>query len=280
MMNREGELLLFDCGEGAQQQMMRAKTGLSISSIFITHWHGDHFLGIPGLVQTLSFQGRREPLEIFGPEGIEKFVHYILSLGYYRLRFEVRTRKVKAGDVIKRGGYEIIVVETDHSIPSVCYVLNEERRLGRFNPEKAMELEVKPGPLFSKLHHGESVFVKGREIKPDEVVGPPRPGRKIVYTGDTRPCTSVIEASKDADLMIHDGMFCEDLRDWAIESKHSTAAEAADIAKQAGAKQLVLTHISSRYSESVKELLKEAKGVFENTIVARDRMVIEIPYPD
>jgi ribonuclease Z len=279
MVNREGELLLFDCGEGTQQQMMRAKTGMNITSIYVTHWHGDHFLGIPGLIQTMSFQNRQDRLEIIGPNGTAYFVGHILSLGP-KPRFDLEMREVEGGDVIKRKGYEIIVIETDHGVPSVCYVLREEERLGVFNPERAIELGVKPGPQFSKLHSGESVFVNGREIKSEEVVGPPRPGRKIVYTGDTRPSQAIMKVSKDADLLIHDGMLCDDLRDWAIESKHSTAIEAAKIAKTAGVKRLILTHISSRYTENTRQLLKEAKSIFKNAIIARDLMTIEIPYRD
>ncbi|MHC1567694.1 MAG: ribonuclease Z [Candidatus Syntropharchaeia archaeon] len=282
LINRKGELILFDCGEGTQQQMMRARTGMKIRSIFITHFygHGDHFFGLPGLIKTMSFQGRKEPLEIYGPKGVEKTLYHVLSLCYSPPSFEIVVKELKPGDVVRRSDYEIKAIKTEHGIPSVGYVLKEDERRGRFNRERAIELGVKPGPLFSKLHSGESVFVDGKEIKPEEVVGPPRPGRKIVYTGDTRPCESVLRESENADLLIHDGTLSEELKDWALEYRHSTASEAAEIAKKANVKKLILTHISARYSENKETLLKEAKKIFENTVVAEDLMVEEVPYPD
>lgn len=278
--NIKGHSMLFDCGEGAQQQMMRAKTGMTLESIFITHWHGDHFLGVPGLVQTMSFQGRKNPLTIFGPKNIDKFVSNILSLGYYRLNFDINVKEVKPGDIIEKDDYIIEVFEVDHNVPSVGYILKEHERPGRFNVERARELGIKPGPLYSKLHSGETVFINGRKIEPDEVVGPKRSGRKVVYTGDTRPSDKVIVASENADLLIHDGMLLDELSDWALESKHSTAIEAANVAKKAGVKKLILMHISSRYSDDPTPLLKEARSVFENTKMAKDLMVVEVPYSD
>ena len=278
--NIKGESMLFDCGEGTQQQMMRAKTGMTFGSIFITHWHGDHFLGIPGLIQTMSFQGRKKPLEIIGPKHIDRFISDILSLCYYRLSFDLKIRKVKAGDIIERSNHVIKVFETDHNVPSVGYILQEHERLGKFNPRRAIELGIRPGPLYSKLQSGRPVFVDEKEIKPEEVVGPKRCGRKVVYTGDTRPSAKVIKASRGADLLIHDGMLLSDLDDWAVESKHSTAIEAANDAKDAGVKKLILMHISSRYSDDSTPLLREAKSIFENTEISRDFMTVEVPYPD
>jgi ribonuclease Z len=281
MVNRKGELLLFDCGEGTQRQMMRAKTGMkNLTSIFITHYHGDHFLGIPGLIQTMSFQGRTETLYIYGPSWTHQFVKMMISLGYYKLGFPIKEHELEPGDKIERPEYTIHAVRTEHGIPSLGYVLEEKPLLGRFNRERAVELGVPPGPLFSKLHSGRSVFVSGGEVKPEQVVGPERPGRKIVYTGDTRPCDAVTQAAKNADLLIHDSTFADDLRDKAVESKHSTAEEAAMVASSAGAKELVLTHISSRYAEDPSVLLKEAKLVFKNVSIARDNMELIIPYPE
>ena len=281
MVNRKGELLLFDCGEGTQRQMVKAKTGmLNLTSIFITHFHGDHFLGIPGLIQTMSFQGRTEPLHIYGPSWTHQFVKMLTSLGYYKLSFFVNDHEIKPGDKIERPEYTIRAVKTEHGIPSIGYVLEEDPLLGRFNREKAIELGVPPGPLFSKLHSGQSVFVAGKNIRPEQVVGPQRPGRKIAYTGDTRPCDAVIKMAKDADLLIHDGTFTDDLQNWAIESKHSTAKEAAIVANTAQCKELVLTHISSRYSDDSSPLLKEAEAIFKNVSIAQDFMEIVIPYPD
>ncbi|MBN2487851.1 MAG: ribonuclease Z [Methanosarcinaceae archaeon] len=281
MVNREGELMLFDCGEGAQQQMMRAKTGMmGLTSIFITHFHADHMLGIPGLIQTMSFQGRTEPLTIYGPHWVEEFTRLLSALGYYKLRYDLKTVQLKPGVIIKRNGYSIHVIKTEHSIPSIGYALVEDERLGKFNREKAIELGVPPGPMFSKLHKGEAVEIDGRTIRSEDVVGEPRPGRKIVYSGDTRPCEAVLKASIGADLLIHDGTLADEKAEWAFESMHSTAGEAATIAKEAGVHRLILTHISSRYSEDVSPILNDAKKVFEHVTVADDLMEIEIPYRD
>ena len=279
MVNREGELILFDCGEGAQQQMMRAKTGMmSMSSIFISHFHADHFLGIPGLIQTMSFLGRKEPLTIYGPEGTGEFTELFKALGYFNLKYEIRGMELKPGDVVEGEGYLIRALKTEHSIPSLGYALVETPRPGRFNREKAVELGVPPGPLFAKLQKGNPVEVGGRLVRPEEVMGTSRPGRTIVYTGDTRPCEAVLEASRDADLLIHDGSFADEMADWAEESMHSTAGEVAALAKEAGVRKLILTHISSRYTDDAEPILKDSKNVFENVIVAEDLMELEIPY--
>ncbi len=278
--NREGELLLFDCGEGAQQQMMRAKTGMKIAAIFLTHFHADHVLGIPGLIQTMALQGREEPLEIYGPRYVNKFLYHLLALGYAGRSFEIKAIELGADEVVRRAGYEIRTMKTEHNVASIGYVLEEEKRPGRFNRERAIELGVKPGPLFARLQSGQSVYVDEREIKPEQILGPPRPGRKIVYTGDTRPCASVIEASTDADLLIHDGTLSEETKEFAIEYMHSTAAEAAEVARKAGVRKLILTHLSARYSdfEGARKLKAEAQQVFENSDVASDLMTVEIGF--
>ena len=279
MVNREGELILFDCGEGTQQQMMRAKTGMmSLSSIFVSHFHADHFLGIPGLIQTMSFLGRKEPLTIYGPEGTGEFTELFKALGYFNLKYEIRGVELKPGDFVEGEDYVVRALKTEHSIPSLGYALVENSRPGRFNREKAVELGVPPGPLFAKLQRGNPVEVNGRLVRPEEVMGVPRSGRTIVYTGDTRPCEAVLEASRDADVLIHDGSFADEMADWAEESMHSTAGEVAALAKEAGVRKLVLTHISSRYTDDVEPILKDSKTVFENVIVAEDLMELEIPY--
>ncbi|MCW7075017.1 MAG: ribonuclease Z [Candidatus Methanospirare jalkutatii] len=278
---RESELFLFDCGEGTQQQMMRAKTGMKITAIFITHFHADHVLGIPGLLQTLSLQGRTEPLEIYGPKGVKRFLYHLLSLGYASKSFDVKAIELQHGDVIRRQNYEIRAFKTEHNIRSIGYVLEEAMRPGKFNRERAIELGLKPGPLFSKLQRGESVFVNGREIRPEDVLGPPRPGRKIVYTGDTRPCESVVQAAENADILIHDGSLSENEKELAIEYMHSTVTEAAEVAAKANVRKLILTHISARYDdEDAKKLEEEARKIFPNTIVASDLMTIDVKYRD
>jgi len=278
--NRDGETMLFDCGEGTQQQMMRAKTGMKISSIFITHFHADHFLGIPGLIQTMSFNGRTEPLDIYGPTWTKQMVKLMIELGYYKLGFEITAHELEDGDIVDKGEYSIKGVATDHGVPSLGYVLEEKSRTGRFNKQRAIELGVPVGHMFGKLQKGEHVTVNGRVIKPSQVMGHSRPGRKVVYSGDTRPCDSIARESVGADLLIHDGTLADELRDWAVETKHSTTSEAAQLAKKANVLQLILTHFSSRYSESAEPLLHDAKGIFENTILAEELMEIEIQLHD
>jgi ribonuclease Z len=278
--NREGDMMLFDCGEGTQRQMMRAKTGMKISSIFITHFHADHFLGIPGLIQTMSFNGRTEPMDIYGPVRTERMVRLMIELGYYNIGFDINIHELADGDIIDKGEYSIKAVATDHGIPSLGYVLEEKSRAGRFNRKRAIELGIPAGPLFSKLQTGETVTVNGCPIKPSQVMGDARPGRKMVYSGDTRPCESIERESAGADLLIHDGTFAGDLRDWALETKHSTSSEVALLAKKANVRQLILTHFSSRYSENTEPLLNDAKGIFENVRLAEELMEIEIQLRD
>ncbi len=279
MVNREGELILFDCGEGTQQQMMRAKTGMmSLSSIFVSHFHADHFLGIPGLIQTMSFMGRKEPLMIYGPEGTREFTELFKALGYFNLKYEVLGIQLKSGDIVEREEYVIQALKTEHSISSLGYALIENPRPGRFNRERAIELGIPPGPLFSKLQKGKTVEVNGKLVKPEDVMGALRPGRTIVYSGDTRPCEPILEASRDADVLIHDGSFADEMANWAEESKHSTAGEVAILAKEAGVRKLILTHISSRYTDDAEPLLTDSKKTFENVVIAEDLMEIEIPY--
>lgn len=281
LVNREGELILFDCAEGTQRQMMRARTGMMrLNYIFLTHLHADHILGIPGLLETMAFQGRENPITIAGPVNTIRLVECFKSVCYFSRSFIVQAIELEPGDVIKMKGFQVRAISTNHSVPSIGYSLEEDMRLGRFNREAAISLGVAPGPLFGKLQHGQTIEVDGRKIEPHEVMGPPRPGRKLVYTGDTRPCKSVQMASQGADLLIHECALASDMAQWARDTKHSTAAEAAEVARDAGVGQLVLTHISSRYSEDTSQLLKEAKSIFERTIVAEDLMSIDIKLKD
>lgn len=281
LVNREGELILFDCAEGTQRQMMRARTGMMrLNYIFLTHLHADHILGIPGLLETMAFQGRENPITIAGPVNTIRLVECFKSVCYFSRSFIVNAVELEPGDVIKMKGFQVRAISTNHSVPSIGYSLEEDMRLGRFNREAAISLGVTPGPLFGKLQHGQTIEVDGRKIEPNEVMGLPRPGRKVVYTGDTRPCKSVQIASQGADLLIHECALASDMAQWARDTKHSTAAEAAEVAKDAGVGQLVLTHISSRYSEDTSQLLKEAKSIFERTIVAEDLMSMDIRLKD
>jgi len=277
----EGTRLLFDCGEGTQRQMMIAKTGFKIDSVFITHLHTDHFIGIFGLIETMSLNERTERLRLFVPEEEVEFVKTLFKMfGYYNLNYPIEVHGLKDGDEINFGKFKILAFKTDHIVPSLGYALIERDRPGKFDRAMAEALGIPPGPLYSKLVRGEAVEINGKVITPDMVVGPKRKGRKIVYTGDTRPTDRIVEIAKDADLLIHDSSFTSDLMDWAIQTKHSTAREASEVAKKANVRQLVLTHISARYSKDVSPHLKEAKDVFENVVVAEDFMTIDVRYRD
>ncbi|MEM2866156.1 MAG: ribonuclease Z [Candidatus Hadarchaeales archaeon] len=275
---RGGELLLFDCGEGTQAQMVRAGLSpLKVDAVFISHLHGDHFLGLAGLVQTMSLFGRTRPLEVYVPEGEEERIETLVGLPHYTLEFEVRVRGLKGGERLERNGYRLSTSPTRHGVAGLAFSLEEFPRPGRLDPEKAVALGVTPGPAFSFLKAGKSVALPGgREIKPEEVLGPPLPGRKVVYAVDTRPSEQTVALASGADVLVHDSMFGEELLERAREGGHSTSSEAAWVAREAGVKLLVLTHLSPRYREA-SVLLEQARRVFPNTVVAEDLMVLEVP---
>jgi ribonuclease Z len=277
---REGDLMLFDCGEGTQRQMMRFQTGFSLGSIFVSHLHADHFLGIIGLLRTMSLQGREAPLEIFGPRGGRRTLEAAVELGVERVGFPVSIQELSAGDRVARDAYDIVTFRAAHGGSALGFALVEHDRLGRFDPERARALGVPEGPLFGRLHRGEPVTVDGRTIDPAEVVGPARAGRRIVYTGDTAPSLEVVEAARGCDLLIHESTFGEEEVDRARETQHATASDAARVAREAGARRLVLTHISARYSDAPALLEREATQIFQGARVAYDGMVLEIPYPE
>ncbi|XVH30291.1 ribonuclease Z [Haloferacaceae archaeon DSL9] len=282
--NREGERLLFDCGEGTQRQMMRFGTGFDVSHVFVTHMHGDHILGIPGLVQSWDFNEREAPLAIHTPRGTRTKIEDLLHAGGYQPNFPIRINEVGPGDVALRAAeYEVKAFETNHRTNAVGYALIEDDRPGRFDRERAeTELDIPPGPAYGRLHAGESVELDdGRVIHPEEVVGEPRPGRRFVYTGDTRPVQATVDIAENADLLVHDATFAEDNAGRARQTAHSTAKEAADVARRAGAKRLALTHISSRYAGDASALARDAERVFDGTVfVAADGQKIDVPYPD
>ena len=278
---REGETLLFDCGEGTQRQMMRYGTSFAFREIFFTHYHADHMLGVTGLMRTMGLQDRTAGVTLYGPRGAGRLLGAAIGLGIERNRFPIDIVELQAGDRIRRDEYDILVFPTDHRADTVGYALAEHRRLGRFNPERARELGVPEGPLWGRLHRGESVELPdGRRINPAEMVGEPRRGRTVVYTGDTRPSLAVVEAARGADLLVHDSTFGEEERERAIETGHSTAAQAAEVAREAGVRQLVLTHISPRYTRDAPELLAEAKAVFPDSIVARDGLTVDVAFSE
>jgi len=275
---RKAELLLFDCGEGTQRQMIQAGVGFHRKAkIFVTHMHGDHVLGLPGLLQTMSLLGRTKKLEIYGPQGIKAFVEAISQTVRFSLTFPVQVSEVEAGLVCEEKEYEVYAAQSDHIDHSLAYALIEKPRPGRFNIEKARKLGVPEGPLWSKLQGGSSVKLpSGRIVKPEMVLGPPRPGRKIVYSGDTRQSENLVKLAENADLLIHEATFDDELTERAVEDGHSTPGMAAETAKKAGVKRLVLTHISARYKDAGL-LLEQARKIFVNTELAEDFLRLELP---
>jgi ribonuclease Z len=279
--HREGETILFDCGEGSQRQMMRYGVGFTFAEIFFTHYHADHILGVTGLLRTLGLMDRSAPVTLWGPRGAERVLGAAISLGIERNKFPVEIREIRAGDRLPRADYDIVVFETEHRADTVGYALAEHTRLGRFHPERARELGIPEGPLWGRLHRGETVTLEdGRVVRPEDLVGTPRRGRTVVYSGDTRPHLPLIEAARGADLLVHEATFGGEELERAQETGHSTAAEAARVAAEAGVRRLVLTHISPRYGRDAAELLAEARAIFPETIIARDGLTLDVPYAD
>jgi ribonuclease Z len=273
---------LFDCGEGTQRQMMRYGISFALDDVFITHFHGDHIIGVIGLLRTLALQGRTEPMRMWGPRGATRVLRGAAHFGVDRVGFPVEITEVAAGQRIARNGYSIIPFPAAHSGEvSIGYAIVEEDRKGRFDPDVAQSLGIPEGPLWGKIHRGESITLDdGRVIESSTLVGPRRSGRKLVLSGDTRPSEATIDAARGADLLIHEATFAEEEAVRASETGHSTAREAARIAAAAGVRRLALTHFSARYSRDPGELLREAREVFEEVVLARDGMEIEIPFPD
>ncbi len=276
-----GHRFLFDCGEGTQRQMMMARVGFrNLDNIFITHLHTDHFIGIFGLLETMSLNDRNKELTVYSPRA-EVLKALFDIFGYDGLSYPVRVRELKDGEDVRFRDFKVVAFKTEHIVPSVGYALIENDRRGKFDREKAEKvLGIPPGPLYSKLAKGESIVWRGELITPDMVLGEKRKGRKIVYTGDTRPTERTIRIAEGADLLIHDASFREELKDWAVESGHSTAREAAEVARMAGVKKLVLTHISTRYAKDPSPLLDEAMQVFDDVIVAEDFMTLEVGFEE
>lgn len=271
--------MLVDCGEGTQRQMMRYGISFTFGDLFFTHTHSDHILGLTGLIRTMQLGGRTEPLQLWGPAGSARTLRQCISLGGERTTFPVSITELEAHTSIKRGDYRIDTFPVEHhGGVSIGYAVVEEERRGRFDPELARSLGIPEGPLWGRIHRGESITLDdGRVIAPEILVGERRRGRRIVVTGDTRPCDATVEYAHDADLLIHEATFADDEAARAVETAHSTAREAADVARRAGARRLVLTHISARYSRDAHELEREAKQIFARTQVARDGLEIEIP---
>jgi ribonuclease Z len=272
-----GRRILIDCGEGTQRQLLRSGFGLAdVDLVLLTHFHADHVLGLPGMLKTFALRGREAPLAVIGPVGLYGFMDYLKRL-FGRLTFPVDAVEVQPGEPFGREHYRIEPVATDHRAPSVGYALCEPMRPGQFDVEAATALGVPPGPLFGKLQHGEAVTLdSGATVHPEQVVGPARAGRRIVFTGDTRPTTAVLAACAGADVLVHEATFLEEEADRATETGHSTATQAATLARDAAVSLLALTHISTRYT--ARQVREEAQAVFPETVVPRDFDVIEVPF--
>ena len=281
--NREGESFLFDCGEGTQRQMMRFDTGFDVAHVFVSHLHGDHVLGLPGLIQSMDFNGRDDPLAIHGPPGSRRHLQSLVHAVGNDPTFPVRIVENTADTVALSGDdFEVRTFETEHRTASVGYALVEDDRKGRFDRQTAEEeLGIPPGPKYGRLHEGEPVEHDGRTIHPDEVVGDPRPGRTVVYTGDTRPVAATERVAESADLLIHDATFAHEAVDRARSTGHATAREAAELAARADVRRLALTHVSSRYARDADRLAEEARAVFDGEVLLPDDGDrIEVPFPE
>jgi len=272
----DGGLVMFDCGEGTQRQFLIAKLGFNRPMrILVSHMHADHILGIPGLLHSMSFMGRKRELEIYGPPGIREFVQCTTETVKFTSMFPVRTFEVRAGTIARTDAYTLEAAWADHGVPCLAYALVEHDKPGRFHPAKARKLSIPKGPLWKTLQTGKSVMVGRRRIDASKVVGPPRKGLKITYAVDTRPCDRVVLLARGSDLIIHDGTFASDASERAREYGHSTAAEAAKVAKRSHSKNLALTHLSAIYDDP-KQLLLEAKRIFPRTFVAEDLKSLEL----
>ncbi|MEM4699516.1 MAG: ribonuclease Z [Candidatus Nezhaarchaeales archaeon] len=277
---RRGEVLLFDCGEGSQRQLLKAGIGfVKRMKVFITHLHGDHVLGLAGLLQSMGLMGREEPLSVYGPRGLARLIGAFKEALGFELPYVVEAREVDEGVVCEGDGYRVEARRADHSVPSLAYALSEVERPGKFSPERAVELGVPKGPLWKALQTGRAVEVGGRVVRPEDVLGPPRRGLKVVYSGDTTFAQSLVELSRGADLLIHEATFDDSLEQRALKEKHSTARQAATVAKLAEVKKLVLTHISPRYQDA-SVLKRQAEEVFPDVEVAYDFLTLSLAYED
>jgi ribonuclease Z len=278
---RERELFLVDCGEGTQRQMIRFGTGFDVAAIFFTHFHADHYLGAIGFLRTLSMLGREAPLDVYGPRPAKRLLDVMLFTGTEKLAFDVRIHEVAAGERVRRDGCDLVAFATEHRTPSVGWALVEDARPGRFHPERATALGVPKGPLWGELQHGRSVALPdGRTVRAADVVEPPRRGRKVAVTGDTRPCRGTVEGAASADLLVHDSTFGDAEQARAEETLHSTAREAARVAREARVGRLVLTHLSTRYDREFEPLLAQARDEFPAVEIAHDGLELELPLPD
>jgi ribonuclease Z len=273
LVRRGGDRLLFDCGEGTQRQLVRSTGLVELEEIFITHFHADHVLGLPGMLKTFALRQRERALTVYGPTGLRGLFNSLRPI-VGRVPFPLDLQELEPNDELERDGYRIAAYATDHGAGSLGYALVEDPRPGVFDPDKARQLGVTPGPDFGRLQDGESV----NGVDPDQVMGEARRGRRIVLAGDTVPCEMTRLVAFEADLLVHEATFLDEEADRAAETRHSTARQAAELAAAAGVTMLALTHISPRYGG--REVRDEARAAFENTVVPRDFDRVEVPFPE
>src|ERR671914_308784 len=279
LLRRCGERLLFDCAEGTQRQLLRSSVGLpELTEVFLTHFHADHYAGLPTMMKTFALRGRDVPLTIYGPAGLMELFATLKRI-FGRLTYPYDLVELRPGEALERGEYLLETFRTEHGVSGLGYALVELPRPGRFDVDVADSLGVPAGPERGRLQRGEAVtLADGRAVAPADVLGPPRPGRKVVISGDTAPAPTVLEAARGADVLVHEATFCEDERERARETSHSTAADAAELARLADVRLLALTHLSPRYFAS--DVAREARAIFPETVVPRDYDTIEVPYPE
>ncbi|MGI8439156.1 MAG: ribonuclease Z [Thermoleophilaceae bacterium] len=277
LIRRGGDRLLFDCGEGTQRQLLRSEGLVDLEEIFLTHFHADHLLGLPGMLKTFALRGREAPLTLHGPPGLRRLIE-ALRVVIGRTPFELRLVEVDPARPLRREGYIVAPFAVHHRARAYGYAVVEDERLGRFDEQRARELGVREGPDFGRLHRGETVPGTDGDVGPEEVVGPARPGRKVVLTGDTAPTQMTEAVAHRADLLVHEATFTAEEAERAAETGHSTALAAAELAARAEVRLLALTHVSPRYAGP--ELRDEARAAFAETIVPRDFDRVEVPYPE
>ena len=275
-LERDGEIMMFDAGEAAQISYMKSGLGWNKKmKIFVTHMHGDHCVGILGLLQTMSMQNRTEILEIFGPSGIEEFIAANIKVLNFGLSFPVLINSIKEGKIFENEKFSMHVCKANHSVVAFSYLFREKDKPGRFNVEKAKELKIPEGELWSKLQNGNEIIVNAKTIRPDQVLGEKRPGKKIGISGDTMPTKELEEFFEKCDYLVFDSTFLDEEKQKAQDTCHSTAKQAALLAKNANVKNLILTHFSARYKDENGHL-KEAQKIHNSVITARDLLEIEI----
>ena len=273
LVRRGGERLLFDCGEGTQRQLLRSGGLVDLESVFITHFHADHWLGLPGMLKSFALRERTEPLDVYGPPGLEDLMG-VMRVVYGRLPYELGIVELEPDETVDFGDYVVAAVPARHRSAAYGYAILEDPRPGHLDARVAQELGVTPGPDFGRLQRGESV----NGVSPDQVMGPERKGRKVVISGDSAPCDAIAIASDHADLLVHEATFAEEERERAGQTAHSTARQAAELAREACVRMLAITHVSSRYVGG--ELREQAREIFPATEAPRDFDTIAVPFPE